>query len=77
MATGKLKWYDNGKGYGFIKPDDGGKDVFLHVSALEEANLTELVVDGELEYDIDEHKGKKTAINVKRIDDQVEKKNKN
>jgi len=76
MATGKLKWYDNGKGYGFIKPDDGGKDVFLHVSALEEANLRELVVDGELEYDIAEHKGKKTAINVKRIDDQVEKKNK-
>ena len=48
MATGKLKWWSNEKGYGFITPDIRGKDIFLHVSELEKANLTELLEDGPL-----------------------------
>ena len=42
MTQGKLKWFDPKKGYGFIKPDDGDKDAFLHISALEKANITQL-----------------------------------
>ena len=42
MAQGKLKWFDPKKGYGFITPDDDSKDVFLHISALEKANITQL-----------------------------------
>ena len=45
MIQGKLKWFDPKKGYGFIKPDDGDKDAFLHVSALEKANITQLMKD--------------------------------
>ena len=73
MATGKLKWWSNDKGYGFITPDIRGKDIFLHVSELEKADLRELLEDGPLSYDISEHRGKKTAVNVKRLDEQAKK----
>ena len=73
MATGKLKWWSNDKGYGFITPDIRGKDIFLHVSELEKADLRELVETGPLSYDISEHKGKKTAVNVKRLDEKAKK----
>ena len=73
MARGKLKWWSNDKGYGFITPDIKGKDIFLHVSELEKANLRELLEDGPLSYDISEHRGKKTAVNVKRLDVQAKK----
>ena len=46
MATGTVKWYNATKGYGFVQPDNGGKDVFLHVSALERAGLNTLA-DGQ------------------------------
>jgi CspA family cold shock protein len=42
MATGTVKWFNAQKGYGFIQPDDGGKDVFVHISAVERAGLTDL-----------------------------------
>ena len=71
MARGKLKWWSNDKGYGFITPDIRGKDIFLHVSELEKADLRELVENGPLSYDIAENKGKKTAVNVKRLDEQA------
>ena len=46
MATGKVKWFDAKKGFGFITPDDGGKDAFLHVSALQAANI-QTINDGQ------------------------------
>ncbi len=51
MATGKIKWFDAKKGFGFITPDEGGKDAFLHVSALQAANISS-VTDGQAVEDI-------------------------
>jgi len=64
--NGKIKWFNPTKGYGFITVE-GRKDVFLHLSALEKANISELQIDDEMEFDIGENNGKETAINVKRL----------
>ena len=64
MATGKVKWFDAKKGFGFITPDDGGKDAFLHVSALQAANI-QSVNDGQaVEYELTEQRGKMAASNI-------------
>ena len=61
MATGKVKWFDAKKGFGFITPDDGGKDAFLHVSALQAANV-QSVSDGQaVSYELTEQRGKQAA----------------
>ena len=61
MATGKVKWFDAKKGFGFITPDDGGKDAFLHVSALQAANV-QSVSDGQaVSYELTEQRGKMAA----------------
>ena len=67
MATGKIKWFNPTKGYGFIENDAGGKDVFLHISALEEAGIDTLQEGEKIEFEIGENKGKENAINVKKI----------
>ena len=65
MATGKVKWFDAKKGFGFITPDEGGKDAFLHVSALQAANISS-VTDGQaVEYELTEQRGKMAASNIK------------
>ena len=64
MIQGKLKWFDPKKGYGFIKPDDGDKDAFLHVSALEKANITQLDEGQIIKYELAEHRGKMSATNI-------------
>ena len=64
MATGKVKWFDAKKGFGFITPDEGGKDAFLHVSALQAANI-QSVNDGQaVEYELTEQRGKMAASNI-------------
>ena len=64
MATGKIKWFDAKKGFGFISPDDGSKDAFLHVSALQAANISS-VTDGQaVEYELTEQRGKMAASNI-------------
>ena len=64
MATGKVKWFDAKKGFGFITPDEGGKDAFLHVSALQAANISS-VTDGQaVEYELTEQRGKMAASNI-------------
>ena len=64
MATGKVKWFDAKKGFGFITPDDGGKDAFLHVSALQAANV-QSVSDGQaVSYELTEQRGKEAASEI-------------
>ena len=61
MATGKVKWFNTQKGYGFIAPDDGGADVFVHISALQQSSLTGLRDGQTVEFQIEPGKGGKTA----------------
>ena len=67
MIQGKLKWFDPKKGYGFIKPDDGSKDAFLHISALEKANITQLEEKQIIKYELAEHRGKMSASNIEIV----------
>ena len=67
MATGTVKWFNANKGYGFIAPDDGGKDVFVHITALEEAGLRQLNDGQKVNYEIITNKGKQSAGNLKLI----------
>jgi CspA family cold shock protein len=68
MATGTVKFYNGERGYGFIKPDEGGPDIFLHVSALEAAGMRSVAEGDRLSYDavMDQRKGKTNAQNIKR-----------
>ena len=66
MPTGKVKWFNSKKGYGFIKDDETQKDIFHHVSALEESKLRVLKEDQKIFYDIKEEKNKLQAINIKK-----------
>ncbi len=66
MPSGKIKWFNSKKGYGFIKDDETQKDIFLHVSALEESKLRILKEDQKIFYDIKEEKNKLQAINIKK-----------
>lgn len=69
MATGTVKWFNQTKGYGFIEPQDGGKDVFVHVSALERAGITTLLEGQKVDFDIGEGRdGRNAAENVKLAD---------
>ena len=66
MPTGKVKWFNSKKGYGFIKDDETQKDIFLHVSALEESKLRVLKEDQKIFYDIKEEINKLQAIYIKK-----------
>ena len=66
MPSGKLKWFNSKKGYGFITDDETQKDIFLHVSALEESKLRVLKEEQKIVYDIKEEKDKLQAINIKK-----------
>ena len=69
MASGKVKWFDNKKGFGFIAPDNGGKDAFVHISAVERAGLQHLVEGQEIQFDLvsDARSGKMSADNLKPV----------
>ena len=67
MPTGKVKWFNSKKGYGFITEDGTEKDIFLHVSALEESKLKMLKEEQELEFEVKEENNKLQAINLKKI----------
>ena len=65
MPWGKVKWFDAKKGYGFITLENGEKDVFLHVSALEKSKLRKIRENQKLQFEIKEEQGKLKAINLK------------
>ena len=67
MAQGKIKWFDPKKGYGFITPDDGSKDAFLHISALETAGINQLEVGQAVSYELAEQRGKQSATEIQKI----------
>ena len=66
MPSGKVKWFNAKKGYGFITDNETNKDIFLHVSALEESKLRVLKEEQKIFYDIKEEKDKLQAINIKK-----------
>ena len=65
MPTGTVKWFNPTKGYGFIQPQGGGKDVFVHISAVERAGLSSLNEGQQIEYEIVTNRGKSSAENLK------------
>ena len=65
MPKGKVKWFNQTKGYGFIAPEDGDKDVFVHITAVRNAGMNSLEEDQEVEFEIVEKNGKASAENLK------------
>ncbi len=66
MTTGTVKWFNNKKGYGFIQPETGGADVFVHISAVQKAGLRTLNENEKISYDLIEERGKTSAGNLKK-----------
>jgi CspA family cold shock protein len=64
MATGTVKWFNAQKGYGFIQPSDGGRDVFVHISAVERAGMSSLNEGQKINYELVTEKGKTSAANL-------------
>lgn len=70
MANGKVKWFNSTKGFGFIAPEEGGSDVFVHISALERAGIRNLNENQRVSYELaPDNKGKTSAVNLQLIDD--------
>jgi CspA family cold shock protein len=69
MATGTVKWFNGEKGYGFIQPESGGKDVFVHISAVERAGIRNLAEGQKISYDVeaDRRSGKESATNLQTV----------
>jgi cold shock protein len=65
VATGIVKWFNSTKGYGFIQPDSGGKDVFVHISAVEKAGFSSLAEGAKVSYEIVADRGKESAGNLR------------
>ena len=69
MSTGTVKWFNSQKGFGFIQPDDGGKDVFVHISAVERAGMSTLREGQKLSYELtqDKRSGKTSADQLRSV----------
>jgi len=67
MSNGKIKWFNPAKGYGFIENNAGGKDIFLHVSALEQAGIDTLEEGEAVSFEIGDNRGRENAINITKI----------
>ena len=67
MTNGIVKWFNTNKGYGFIQPDNGNKDVFVHISAVEKSGLKTLLENQKVSFEINHDKGRSSAANIKVI----------
>ena len=67
MTNGTVKWFNANKGYGFIQPEDGGKDVFVHISALERAGINTLSEGQKISFETATNKGKISSANLKLL----------
>ena len=67
MSQGTVKWFNAHKGFGFIQPDDGSKDVFLHISAVEKSGMGNPQEGQRLSYDVQTERGKSAACNIKPL----------
>ena len=67
VKKGTVKWFNDTKGFGFIEPEGGSTDVFVHISAVKEAGIDNLEEYDEVEFEIGENRGKENAINLKKI----------
>jgi CspA family cold shock protein len=67
MTQGTVKWFNSQKGFGFIQPDDGGKDVFVHISAVERAGLSGLNEGQKVSFDVVTERGKSSAGNLRAV----------
>jgi CspA family cold shock protein len=65
VATGTVKWFNATKGFGFIQPDNGGKDVFVHISAVEKAGFSGLAEGAKVSYEVVNERGKEAAANLR------------
>jgi len=68
MTIGTVKWFNTKKGYGFMAPEGGSNDVFVHISALEKAGLQALDEGQKVEYELAENKGKESAVNLSVVE---------
>ena len=68
MAQGTVKWFNTQKGYGFISPDNGKKDIFIHISALQSSGISSLNENDKISYDEARNNGRISAANVKLLD---------
>lgn len=67
MATGTVKWFNPTKGYGFIAPEEGGNDVFVHISAVEKAGIARLDEGQKVSYELESSRGKTSAVDLKLV----------
>ncbi len=67
MANGTVKWFNPTKGFGFIQPEDGGRDIFVHISAVEKAGISHLAKGQEISFEQENNRGKTFATNLKLI----------
>ena len=67
MMNGTVKWFNTTKGYGFIEPENGEKDVFIHISAVEKSGLKTLLENQKVSFEVNQDKGRSSAANIKVI----------
>jgi cold shock protein len=68
MAIGTVKWFNQTKGFGFIQPEDGGSDVFVHISAVKTAGLRSLEEGQRVNYELESHNGRVSAVNLQVVE---------